>query len=136
MGSTTAVPIGGRTRGGEHPAVIAFDCTQPATVAEIDAGAGCKGASPSRGTPQEIWLLQWAQTHSYQGYRCATTKNEESHICGLWSYEKALTASMGQIPMMLTGEDCERLVRTKRFTDDSTRRVQHDIDVPRTTVFS
>ena len=48
---------------------------------------------PKVGQPATYWLLQKASKTSFPGFSCSVTKNQESHLCGIWSYSKALKAS-------------------------------------------
>ena len=81
--------------------------------------------SPEVGKPATYWLLQKASKTSFPGFFCSVTKNQESHLCGIWSYSKALKASMGQLIFEVSGEECARIISTKQFADQSVTRTWH-----------
>ena len=93
-------------------------------------GGGAALPPPKVGQPATYWLLQKASKTSFPGFSCSVTKNQESHLCGIWSYSKALKASTGQLPFEVSGEECSRIIRTKQFADESVTRTRHPLTVP------
>ena len=120
------------TRG--PPSIVSYDCSRPFTVKTFNARSGCQYAPSPIQEPTKLWLLHKITKQVFKGFACKATRNTESHICGYFSYSKALKSSSGHIPYELSADECSCMVRTLHFSDDSVARTKHTIMVPGTTL--
>ena len=52
----------------------------------------------------EVYVLQQDATHRVLGYRCSMTTGRQRFICGAFSYEKAVSGPVGQLPVSISGD--------------------------------
>ena len=112
------------------PFIEAFDCFHPTAVKTYDINQHCPKLKQKRTSLQgaEVYLLQQDFTHRTPGFRCSMTRGIRRFICGAFSYDKALRAPVGQLPVSLSGAECHRLVSTREYKDE--KKKTHPIKVP------
>ena len=112
------------------PFLAAFDCFHPTAVKTYDITQHCPKLKRERTSLQgaEVYLLQQDFTHRTPGFRCSMTRGIRRFICGAFSYDKALRAPVGQLPVSLSGAECHRLVSTREYKDE--KKKTHPIKVP------
>ncbi len=76
----------------------------------------------------EVFVLQQDATHRVPGYRCAMTTGRRRFICGAFSYEKAVSGPVGQLPVSITGDECHFMVSNREWRDQFHQ--PHHVKVP------
>ena len=69
-----------------------WDCQQPTSTAVYNGLEFC-GATPTSAASQrvhDVLLAQVVTCHHAEGFKCKAMHTTRSHICGAFSYEKAL----------------------------------------------
>ena len=76
----------------------------------------------------EVYVLQLDATHRVPGYLCTMTTGRQRFICGAFSYKKALSGPVGQLPVAISGDNCHFMVSNREWQDTYNQK-QH-IKVP------
>ena len=117
------------------PAVQVYDCSDPRFLGTYDRETFCTlstPADPPTAPETMTWTLSLAQEawHSQrQGYRCHGTKRITAHMCGLWSYEKALPSLSTMEVLTISAENCALMALKGIYVLDDSRVLQ-DIAAP------
>ena len=81
----------------------AFDCLRPTKLRTYSAMDRCQPLPSLNATPNvEVYVLQQEATHRVPGYRCSMTTGRQWFICGAFSYKKAVSGPVGQLPVSIT----------------------------------
>ena len=104
------------------PSVAGWDCSNPLNLTVSDASGRCAAAAAATSEETPVYIVQHNEVKRYRGYKCQVTINTVRFICGLWSYEKHLSTSVGTTPYPVSREKCEKMVSSGKFvTDDRDR---------------
>ena len=76
----------------------------------------------------EVYVLQQDATHRVPGFRCTMTSGRQRFICVAFSYEKAVSGPVGQLPVAISRDDCHFMVSNREWQD--TYNQKHHIKVP------
>ena len=112
-----AAAVAGQDR---HAARIAvWDCQQPTSTAVYDGlefcGTPTSGAASRRS--HEVLLAQAVTRHRADGFKCEATRTTRSHICGAFSYEKALPSLTSTTQLKLSESECRDIFYNGVFRD-------------------
>ena len=101
--------------------LTAWDCNNPTSIRVFDSETMCSQQSPPAMQPngQAAIIAQVVNRHTTEGFRCQARRTTTSHVCGAFSYEKALPELTETIQLRLSIADCRTLVYTGNFRDSS-----------------
>ena len=106
-----------------------WDCQQPTSTAVYDGLEFC-GPPTSGATGQrshEVLLAQAVTRHRAEGFKCEATRTTRSHICGAFSYEKALPSLTSTTQLKLSESECRDIFYNGVFRDPETGHKEHDL---------
>ena len=128
-----AIMVGGANAGtlaNQHAArVEVWDCQHPLSTAVYDGDTFCRppGGGQVQLPPQQVVLAQVVERHQAEGFKCEAVRTTRSHICGAFSYEKALPSLTSTTQLPLTESDCRQLFYNGVFRDPETGHKQRDL---------
>ena len=110
--------------------IAAWDCETPATTAVYDAHSFCQEHAPAelQAVQQSMVLAQIVHRHRAHGFKCMATRTTQSHICGAFSYEKALPYLTKTVELAMTTTDCRALRFNGVFRDRDTGHKQSGLN--------
>ena len=76
---------------------------------------------------QQVVLAQVVERHHAEGFKCEAVRTTRSHICGAFSYEKALPSMTSTTQLQLTKSDCRKLFYNGVFCVPETGHKQWDL---------
>ena len=113
-----------------HAAKIeVWDCQQPTSTAVYDGLEFC-GATPmsvASQRVQDVLLAQVVTHHHAEGFKCEAIRTTRSHICGAFSYEKALPSLTSTTQLQLSERDCRKMFYNGVFCDPETGHKERDV---------
>ena len=113
-----------------HPARIAvWDCQQPTSTAVYDELEFCAPATAELAgqRSREVLLAQAITRHKAEGFKCEATRTTRSHICGAFSYEKALPSLTSTTQLKLSESECRDIFYNGVFRDPETGHKEHEV---------
>ena len=99
--------------------LAAWDCNNPTSIRVFDGETMCGQQTPPAMQTSKLaaTIAQVVNRHTAEGFRCQARRTTTSHVCGAFSYEKALPELTETIQMRLSVADCRTLVYTGNFRD-------------------
>ena len=113
-----------------HPARIAvWDCQQPTSTAVYDELEFCAPVTAELAGQRshEVLLAQAITRHKAEGFKCEATRTTRSHICGAFSYEKALPSLTSTTQLKLSESECREIFYNGVFRDPETGHKEHEV---------
>ena len=109
--------------------VEVWDCQHPLSTAVYDGQMFCRpaGVSQQPQQTQQVVLAQVVERHSAEGFNCEAVRTTRSHICGAFSYEKALPSMTSTTQLQLAESDCHKLFYNGMFRDPETGHKQREL---------
>ena len=133
-GMMTLMSIMGLAMGGPTPAehsaeLDVWDCSKPAATAVYASNTFCGGREHAdlHDQQQPAILAQIVTRHKAAGFRCEVRRTTRSHICGAFSYEKALPYLTETTQVQLSANECRNLKHYGIFRDSSTGHEQQGL---------
>ena len=106
-----------------------WDCQHPTSTAVYNGldfwGTTSKSAATQR--VQDALLAQVVTRHRAEGFKCEAVRTTRSHICGAFSYEKALPSLTSTLQLQLSESDCHKLFYNGVFRDPETGHKERDL---------
>ena len=102
--------------------IEAWDCQQLSSTTVYDGLEFCRTTAKSTASQrvQDVLLAQVVTRHHAEGFKCEVTHTTRSHICGAFSYEKALPSLTSTSQLQLAESDCRNLFYNGVFRDPET----------------
>ena len=114
---------------GQAAKIAVWDCQKPTSTAVYDGlefcGTPMSGAASRRS--HEVLLAQAVTRHRADGFKCEATRTTRSHICGAFSYEKALPSLTSTTQLKLSESECRDLFYNGVFRDPENGHKEHDL---------
>ena len=133
-GMMTLMSIMGLAMGGpipaEHSAELdVWDCSKPVATAVYAGNTFCSAHEHAdlHDQQQPAILAQIVTRHKAAGFRCEVRRTTRSHICGAFSYEKALPYLTETTQVQLSANECRNLKHYGIFRDSSTGHEQQGL---------
>ena len=106
-----------------------WDCQHPLATAVYDGQTFCRpnGGSIEHQQVHQAVLAQVVERHRAEGFKCEATRTTRSHICGAFSYEKALPSMTSTVQLQMTESACRETFYNGVFRDPETGHKQRDL---------
>ena len=72
-------------------------------------------------------MAQVVTRHRAEGFKCKATRTTRSHICGSFSYKKALPSLTSTTQLQLSEGDCRKMFYNGVFRDPETGHKERDV---------
>ena len=105
----------GRSPLPQQPVIQAYDCSKPSFLGRYNRQTFCHLTNPAarveakEEVKRRVAVAQEVWESKRNGYRCHGTKRVSAHLCGLWSYEKAVPALESVEVLEISAENCARM---------------------------
>ena len=114
---------------GQAAKIAVWDCQKPTSTAVYDGlefcGTPMSGAANQRS--HDVLLAQAVTRHRADGFKCEATRTTRSHICGAFSYEKALPSLTSTTQLKLSESECREMFYNGVFRDPENGHKERDL---------
>ena len=106
--------------------VEVWDCQHPTCTVVYNGRTFCSSGSSSQFQQPAQDMAQLVTRHQAEGFKCEAVRTACSHICGAFSYEKALPSLTSTTQLQLSESDCCKMFFNGVFHNPETGHNERD----------